>query len=89
MYIRASDQAGWPSPGQLEKVVDRGLPLVELELVSNREAVALALGLELPQLFEPAIEVVECNPEPRLVAPGPGALELAEPRLDPAKTISV
>ena len=44
--IRSGDQPRWPSPSQLEELIDGCLPLIELELIAYGQPSALALVFE-------------------------------------------
>src|ERR1700687_4067067 len=88
-HIGTGNQPRWPSPSPLQKLVDGGLPLVQLQLVADRQPRTLTLFFEAAQLGQPAIKVVEGSADPLFVAAGAGAGQLTQPGLGPAEAISV
>jgi len=55
--VRTGDQAGDPSPSDLEQLIDRELALVSLEWVSRRQPGLLPSVLEQADISEPGVEL--------------------------------
>ena len=65
------------------------MPLVQLQLVADRQPRTLTLFFEAAQLGQPAIKVVDGGANSLFVAAGAGAGQLTQSRLGAAEAISV